>query len=315
MAKPKPRLGRGLNGILSGGKDSSGTPVAVEKAPKTPSSGPPRRPLPAAPGYQEIAVDIVDRSPYQPRRDIPREKLEDLANSIRAEGLLQPIVVRPAGKKFELIAGERRLRAFELLGLKQIPARVMEIGDASSAALTLIENLQREQLNPVEEALGFASLMKDFDLTQEETAERVGKGRATIANSLRLLHLNSEIQGFLGRGLLSTGHAKVLLGVEDPALRSLMARRIIEEGLSVRETENQIKRLRARGTPSGEGSRTPGANRGAAADSALDALRKDLEGHLRAPVQVKQTGGKGRIIIQYNGNEDLDRILQQIGLR
>ncbi|MFP4351399.1 MAG: ParB/RepB/Spo0J family partition protein [Puniceicoccaceae bacterium] len=313
MAKPKPRLGRGLNGILSGGnKASDGAPAAGESSEK-PAAPPPRRPLPSAPGYREIAVASVGRSPYQPRKEIPRDRLGDLADSIRSEGLLQPIVVRPVGEKFELIAGERRLRAFELLGLKHIPARVMEIGDASSAALTLIENLQREQLNPVEEALGFASLMKDFDLTQEETAERVGKGRATIANSLRLLQLSPEIQGYLGRGLLSTGHAKVLLGVDDPGLRALVARRIIEEGLSVRETENQVRRLRNRGK--GAAAIPGGAGAGRDTDSALDALRKDLENHLRAPVQVRQGGGKGRIVIQYNGNEDLDRILARIGLR
>jgi len=312
MAKPKPRLGRGLNGILSGGKEAETDSGAEKKtsASKTPSS-PPKRPLPHAPGYQEVQVGSVKRSPFQPRKDIPKEKLEDLARSIRSEGLLQPIVVRTVGDGFELIAGERRLRAFELLKIKSIPARVMEIGDASSAALALIENLQREQLNPVEEALGYSSLMQDFDLTQEQTAERVGKGRATIANSLRLLQLNPEIQGFLGRGLLSTGHAKVLLGVEDPTLRSLLARRIIEEGLSVRETEKQVSRLRSRGSSS-----SSTKNGGTPENStALDSLRKDLEQHLRAPVQVKQTGKKGRIVIQYNGNDDLERILQQLGLR
>jgi len=312
MAKPKPRLGRGLNGILSGGKESTDSaPPKKKAAPKSPASAPPKRPLPPARGYQEILVSQVKSSPYQPRKEIPKEKLQDLANSIRAEGLLQAIVVRPSGGNFELIAGERRLRAFELLKLKHIPARIMEIGDASSATLTLIENLQREQLNPVEEALGFASLMKDFDLTQEETAERVGKGRATIANSLRLLQLSPELQGFLGRGLLSTGHAKVLLGIEDPTLRGLMARRIIEEGLSVRETESQIKRLNQRSTTS---TSKAGPNQ-SSEDGAIQALTRDLENHLRAPVQVKQSGKKGRIVIQFNGNDDLERILQQLGLR
>jgi len=311
MAKPKPRLGRGLNGILSGGQEPSGTPAPKKNKSPAAEAAPPKRPLPPARGYQEIAVSLVKRSPFQPRKEIPAEKLTDLANSIRAEGLLQPIVVRPVGKEFQLIAGERRLRAFELLKLKHIPARIMEIGDASSASLALIENLQREQLNPVEEALGYASLMKDFDLTQEETAERVGKGRATIANALRLLQLSPEIQGFLGRGMLTTGHAKVLLGVEDPSLRGIMARRVIEEGMSVRETENQIKRLNQRTSrPAGKPSSDPSKE-----NSALDSLRKDLENHLRAPVQVKQTGKKGRIVIQFDGNDDLDRILQQLGLR
>jgi len=312
MAKPKPRLGRGLNGILSGGKEPSADPAPPKKAAKKAAeSAPPKRPLPPARGYQEIAVSLVKRSPYQPRKDIPKEKLEDLANSIRSEGLLQPIVVRPVGKEFQLIAGERRLRAFEMLKLKHIPARIMEIGDASSASLALIENLQREQLNPVEEALGYRSLMEDFDLTQEETAERVGKGRATIANALRLLQLTPEIQGFLGRGLLTTGHAKVLLAVDDAGLRAIMARRVIEEGMSVRETESQIKRLNQRGTRSaGRTSPKPGDE-----DAALDSLRKDLEKHFHAPVQVKQSGKKGRIVIQFSGNDDLDRILQQLGLR
>ena len=310
MAKPKPRLGRGLNGILSGGKETSPPPAGKKKAGSTTPSAPPKRPLPPARGYQDLPVSQVKRSPYQPRRDIPQEKLEDLANSIRAEGLLQPIVVRPVGDQFELIAGERRLRAFELLNMKQIPARVMEIGDASSAALALIENLQREQLNPVEEALGFASLMKDFDLTQEETAERVGKGRATIANSLRLLQLSPEIQGFLGRGLLTTGHAKVLLSIDDAALRSLMSRRIIEEGMSVRETENQVKRLNARSGSAARKNSTPSNE-----NAALEDLSRNLENHLRAPVQVKQSGRKGRIVIQFSGNDDLDRILQQLGMR
>lgn len=310
MANPKPRLGRGLNGILSGGKEAEAKPPPAKSA-AAPAATPPKRPLPPARGYEEIPVASVARSPYQPRKEIARENLEELAESIRAEGLLQPIVVRAAGQGYELIAGERRLRAFELLGLKKIPARIMEIGDASSATLTLIENLQREQLNPVEEALGFASLMKDFDLTQEETAERVGKGRATIANSLRLLQLGPEIQGFLGRGLLSTGHAKVLLGIEDTGLRGLMARRIVEEGLSVRETENQVKRLRSRGGSSTGGRKGAGGDE----DPAVEALRKDLEKFLRAPVHVKSSGRGGRITVDYADNDDLDRILERIGAR
>ncbi len=309
MANPKPRLGRGLNGILAGGKPKEA--ATAEKSTSQTQSRPPKRPLPPARGYEEIPVSSVKSSPYQPRREIPQERLQDLANSIRAEGLLQPIVVRPTGEGYELIAGERRLRAFELLKLTKIPARIMETGDASSAALALIENLQREELNPVEEALGYASLMKDFDLTQEDTAERVGKGRTTVANSLRLLQLSSEIQGYLGRGLLSTGHAKVLLGVEDPTLRGLMARRIIEEGLSVREAENQIRRLKNRGTPRG----THRQKSPTVVDPELDGLRKEIEQHLRAPVQVKQSGEKGKITVEFNGNEDLDRILGLIGLR
>src|SRR5204863_6559457 len=139
--------------------------------------------------------------------------------SIRAEGLLQPIVVRPVGDKFQLIAGERRWRAFQQLKIKSIPARVMTSSDASSASLAMIENLQREGLNPIEEAHGYASLIRDFDLTQESAAERVGKGRATVANSLRLLSLDPDLQGYVAKNLLSVGHAKVLLGIDDAAHR------------------------------------------------------------------------------------------------
>src|SRR6185436_5862105 len=145
-----------------------------------------------APGYQEISVHLIEPSPYQARREIPAEQLGELAESIRAEGLLQPIVVRKQGDKFQLIAGDRRWRAFQLLKFKAIPARIVEASNASSAALGLIENLQREGLNPIEEAHGYASLIRDFDLTQETAAERVGKGRASVANSLRLLSLDSD---------------------------------------------------------------------------------------------------------------------------
>ena len=171
------------------------------------------------PGFQEIPVHLVEPSPYQPRKDMDAGQLNELAESIRAEGLLQPVVVRQVGEKFQLIAGERRWRAFQQLKIKTIPARILEASDASSATLTLIENLQREGLNPIDEAYGYASLIRDFDLTQEQASERVGRGRATVANSLRLLSLDAEIQGYLAKGLLSVGHAKVLLGVEDPARR------------------------------------------------------------------------------------------------
>ena len=158
--------------------------------------------------------------------------------------MIQPIVVRPKGDGFELIAGERRLQAFKSLKRSKIPARVMEVSDASSAALALIENIQRENLNPIDEAAAYASLIRDFGLTQEATAKQVGKSRAAVANALRLLTLSSEIQGFLGRRLLSTGHAKVLLGVEEAAQRSLLARRVIETGMSVREAEQEVRRLK-----------------------------------------------------------------------
>ena len=203
-AAPNSRLGRGLGGLIA-----SAAPAApkLEAAPGA---------APSAPGYQEIAVHLVEPSPYQARREIPAEQLGELAESIRSEGLLQPIVVRKAGERYQLIAGERRWRAFQHLKLKAIPARIVEASNASAAALGLIENLQREGLNPIEEAHGYASLIRDFDLTQEIAADRVGKARATVANTLRLLALDAEIQGFIAKGLLSVGHAKVRSGSPTP---------------------------------------------------------------------------------------------------
>jgi len=266
-------------------------------------------------GFLELAVNTIVPSPYQARKDIVPEQLQELAESIRAEGLLQPVVVRKVSDgKFQLIAGERRWRAFQLLKIKTIPARLVAAGDASAAALGLIENLQREGLNPLEEAYGYASLIRDFDLTQEAAAERVGKPRASVANTLRLLSLDAELQGYLAKNLLSVGHAKVLLGVEDAAQRALLARRVLEGGLSVRATEALVqakKNLAA--------APAPGASRSVrrlnAADSvAIAGIEKRLTSHLGARVALQHAGKKGRIVIPYAGNDDLQRILEKLGI-
>lgn len=268
--------------------------------------------MPNAQGYCEIELKKIVANPYQPRREIHSAQVEELAKSIQSEGLLQPVVVRAKEGKFELIAGERRLHAFRYLKLKTIPARIIEASDASSATLALIENLQRENLNPIDEALGYASLVRDFDLTQEAAAERVGKGRATVANALRLLTLGSEIQGFLSRRLISTGHAKVLLSLESAEHRKLLARRIIETGMSVREAEAQVRRLKE-----GSGSSfKKGKNKAPEAEqTAIRDLEKRMGEHFNTRVALKHTPKKGRITIEYFGNDDLDRILEKLGLQ
>ena len=266
-----------------------------------------------APGYLEIAVHLIEPSPYQARREITPEQLSELAESIRSEGLLQPIVVRKQGEKFQLIAGERRWRAFQLLKIKSIPARIVEASNASSAALGLIENLQREGLNPIEEAHGYASLIRDFDLTQETAAERVGKGRATVANALRLLSLDGELQGFVAKNLLSVGHAKVLLGIEDAAQRGLLARRVIEEGLSVRATEKLTQTAKtAPGSPAGVAPRKSNLSPKDAAT--VTGIERKLTSHLGARVAVLHSPKKGRIVIEYRGNDDLQRLLEKLGV-
>ncbi len=314
-AAPKSRLGRGLGGLIAAAKPAAPAPAPAAAAAPSPAASAPAAPA-GAPGYLEIAVHLIEPSPYQARREIAPEHLNELAESIRSEGLLQPIVVRKTGEKYQLIAGERRWRAFQLLKIKAIPARVVEASNASSAALGLIENLQREGLNPIEEAHGYASLIRDFDLTQESAAERVGKGRATVANSLRLLSLDGELQGYLGKNLLSVGHAKVLLGIENPAQRLMVARRVIEEGLSVRATEKVALTAKA----ASPGAAPAGAERVAKSGlSSKDAatvagIEKKLTSHLGARVAVLHSPKKGRIVIEYRGNDDLQRVLEKLGI-
>jgi ParB family chromosome partitioning protein len=298
MAPPqKSRLGRGLGGLISAAKPAPAPAAAAAIH------------VPVA-GYTEIQVHLVEPSPYQARREIAQEQLAELAESIRSEGLLQPVVVRKQGDRFQLIAGERRWRAFQLLKIRTIPARIVEASDASAASIGLIENLQREGLNPIEEALGFASLVRDFDLTQETAAERVGKSRASVANALRLLALDAEIQGFIAKSLLSVGHAKVLLGIEDTARRTVLARRVIEEGLSVRLTEKLGQAGKAAG-PSKPSRHRALAVRDAAA---VESIQKRLTSHLGARVAVIHTPKKGRIVIEYRGNDDLQRLLEKLGV-
>jgi ParB family chromosome partitioning protein len=327
MAPPKSRLGRGLGALISGGLKAEPSKEKQEKKPartgarktgttgrkKAPKPAPPENeaPAPDALGYEEIPVAGIDPNPFQPRREFSPEQLTELAESIRSEGLLQPIVVRKTGDRFQLIVGERRWRAFQLIGQRIIPARVIEAGDFSSASMALIENLQRENLNPIEEASGYASLVRDFDLTQEKVAERVGKGRATVANSLRLLQLDAEIQGYLAKELLSAGHAKVMLGLETEEEQLLVARRVIELGLSVRETERLIQASnKNRGGLGGGGRKIPAAEQAAITD-----IERRLGSHLNTRVTLKHAPKKGRIQIEYQGNDDLQRILEKVGLR
>jgi len=314
----KSRLGRGLGGIIAGGgakPASNAEPEKAAPAPASPTKAAKKAPKPAAAvagPYREIPVTGIEPNPYQPRREIDAEHIDELAASIASEGLLQPIVVRSRKDgKFELIAGERRWRAHQKLGLKEISARVMEASDASSAVISLIENLQREGLNPIEEALGYASLMKDFDLTQEAVSERIGRPRASIANTLRLLALDREIQGYLAKGMLSAGHAKVLLGVEDPSQRLVLARRIIEGGMSVREAERQVRRIKNESSLRGGDSRSSDE----ASDTVVRDLEKQIASRLNTKVQLKHTAKKGRLIIEYYGNDDLQRILERTGLQ
>lgn len=267
-------------------------------------------PAPAPKLTEEVPLTAVVPNPHQPRKSFDETALKELADSIRSEGLLQPIVVRKVGDKFELIAGERRWRACQLLKLRTIPVRVVQASETSSAVLSLIENLQREDLNPIEESMGYAALIKDFGLTQEQVAERVGRNRASVANMLRLLQLPSEIRGFLAKGHISTGHAKVLLGLDSQETQIILARQVIEQGWSVRETERQIERAKqSRDTT--PGTRPPVS---AAEQTAISDLQNRLASSLGTPVSLKHAPRRGKIIIEYFGNDDLQRIIDRMGL-
>ncbi len=311
MATEKKRLGRGLGGLIRGGiadtkeaDDPGGaTSNGVEAQPFGPESDSMK-----GESLFEIEVESVEANPYQPRGTMDEEGISELAESIRSEGLLQPIVVRRVGEKYQIIAGERRYRACRELKLKTVSARVIEASDSSSAVMSMIENLQREGLNSIEEALGYASLIRDFDLTQEAVAERVGKGRATVANALRMLQLEKEIQGYLRSNLLTVGHAKVILQIDDSNQRILISRQILEGGMSVRELERVVRRHR-----DGRNARAP-LTRPKEESTALKDLEKRLAAHLNTPVHIRHSHRKGRIVIEYFGNEDLQRILESLAI-
>jgi ParB family chromosome partitioning protein len=319
MAQPqKSRLGRGLGALLAEGAPAAKAP-ALAPAEQPNASTQESRSVPAgarlaANGDLELPVNLIEPNPNQPRKEFDPERLRELADSIRSEGLLQPVLVRPHKGKYQLIAGERRWRAFQLLQLKYIPARISQAESAAAATAALIENLQRENLNPIEEAAGFASLMEDFDLKQDEVAERVGKARASVANALRLLSLPKDVQGYLTRGMLSVGHAKLLLTPElTDADRTLAARRMIEEGLSVRASEKLVQSLRKPGSKPAvvKGRQNqPEMERIAIAD-----IERRIGTHLQTRVALKHRPRRGSIVIEYLGNHDLQRILEKLGIQ
>ena len=253
---------------------------------------------------KELAVDLIQRGKYQPRRDMDPESLQELADSIKAQGVMQPIVVRPiSDSKYEIIAGERRWRATQLAGLDKIPALIREVPDNAAIAMSLIENIQREDLNPIEEAAAMMRLQQEFELTQQEVANAVGKSRSTVANLLRLMALPDEVRRLVEHGDLEMGHARALLALEGsqqaPAARSVVAR-----GLSVRQTEALVRQQLGRK----EKPARPGA-----LDPNIRHLQDDLSQRLGTRVEIKHgTGGKGKLVLAYNSLDELDGILSHI---
>ncbi|WP_108446433.1 ParB/RepB/Spo0J family partition protein [Halomonas denitrificans] len=300
----KRALGRGLDALIGANarrRESLDLPeveIGEDAEPAAPRAAEPDERL------ERLPLGQLSRGKYQPRRDIQPEALEELADSIRAQGVMQPIVVRPVGEaRYEIIAGERRWRAAQLAELDVIPAVIREVTDEVALALALIENIQREDLNPVEEAMALKRLLEEFSLTQQQTADAVGRSRAQVANLLRLLTLDPEVQTLLERGDLDMGHARALLALSGARQRKA-AHEVVNKDLTVRATEALVKRL-ANGEPARPSPEAPSAD--------VAGLETRLAEVLGAPVKIQHgRGGKGRVTIRYASLDELDGILEHI---
>jgi len=305
----KTGLGRGL-GALMGEKKStpkSATPAAEETG-KQPTSIMPDGEVQR---LERVAINTIQPCASQPRKDFDHNALEELAVSITSNGIIQPLVVRPVdGGKYELIAGERRWRAAQIAGLDTVLVIVREATDAVALEMALVENLQREDLNPIEEALGYSLLIDAFQMTQESTAQRVGKSRAAVANSLRLLKLPEEVQAQMRQGQLGVGHAKVILGLNDAKHQTLAAERVINKNLSVRETENLISSLQKDGSPKEK--KKDGKN--TVREVHVTSLENRLKETLGTKVSLTYRDGKGSLNIRYYSDDDLEHILKLLGV-
>jgi len=287
-------LGRGLDALLGASQPAADT--HVEQPPAVVAGAP----------ITSLAVDLIQRGRYQPRRNFDEDKLRELADSINAQGMVQPIVVRPLGdKRYEIIAGERRWRAAQMAGLADVPVVIREVDDQSAMAMALIENIQRDDLNPLEEATALHRLLNEFELTHQQVAQAVGKSRTTVTNLIRLLDLNPEVKELLERGDIEMGHARALLALQDKT-QTEAAIQVAAKGLSVRETEALVRRL---GRPGPERPARPAEEQ----DPDVRRLLADLTDRLGARVALQQgTGGKGRLVISYNTLEELEGILDHI---
>jgi ParB family chromosome partitioning protein len=291
MAAKKRGLGeRGLGALLAGSR------VNMDRTGADPAEG----------ELRELPIDMIQRGRYQPRRDMDQESLQELAESIRQQGVMQPVVVRPVGDgQYELIAGERRWRATQLAGLDRIPALIRDVPDAAAIAMALIENIQRENLNPIEEAFALHRLQEEFGLTQAQVAEAVGKSRTTITNLLRLVNLCQEVRVMLEHGDLEMGHGRAMLTLA-PEQQVQVARQIVAKALSVRQTEALVRRLQQE---------NPGkaANRDRAPDPNIRRLQDDLSERLGASVAISHSArGRGKVVIEYSSLDELDGILGHI---
>lgn len=303
---PRNALGRGLSALIR--EPESDLPQAPVRPEAVTPSGAAAAPAlaPAKPpneGLLQVDIDLIDPSRYQPRTRFREQALEELAQSIRASGIVQPLVVRRANNRYELIAGERRWRAAQRAQLQKVPIVIRDVPDEVAVEMTLVENLQREDLNPIEQAAAFQRLSEEFHLTQEQVAERTGKDRATIANAVRLLKLEEFIQNLLEEGLLTAGHGRALLGISDAQARLDLAKRAAKGGMTVR----QIERLASR-SPRQAAAPTPQG-----ADPNTRAAIEELQQRFGTRVLVQQRpNGAGHLIFEYYNASDLTRLYDQL---
>lgn len=303
MAVKRKGLGKGLDALLGAGvslPSQAPTATAPDVTPQEQSSDG---------KLMELPVEFMQRGKYQPRRDMHPEALEELAESIKAQGVMQPIIVRPIGandsgeQRYEIIAGERRWRATQLAGIDKIPAVVREVGDEAAIAMALIENIQREDLNPIEEAVALKRLQDEFELTQAEVAQAVGKSRSTVTNLLRLMLLTDDVKKLLEHGDLEMGHARALLTLEAGDQRDI-AGQVVAKGLSVRQTEAAVRRLQQELTKAVPKEQI---------DPDVKKLEEGLAEHIGVPVQVQHGAkGKGRLVLKYSSLDELDGILNHL---
>jgi len=303
----KPALGRGLSALLSGSPAIT-TPVSAAAVPVAAAASLPD----SHDRVRRVPLDKIRPSALQPRKNFSDDALKELADSIREQGVVQPLIVRERGGFFELIAGERRWRASQLLKLAEIPVIVREADDRAVLELALIENLQRENLNAIEEALGYSQLAEQFQLTQEEIALKVGKSRAAVANATRLLKLPLSVQGFVREGRLSVGHAKVILGLPLEQDQQHAAERVIKDGLNVRQTEGLIAKLQSHATKiSSETAKTPTI---VPVDSNIARLEEKMREKFGTKVHLKYAQGKGTVEISFFSDDELQRVLEILNI-
>ena len=291
----KQRLGTNLNALLGGANLSASLSDELAEPTQHSQDG----------ELKDLPVEFVVRGKYQPRRDMHPDALEELAESIKAQGIMQPIVVRPVSEnRYEIIAGERRWRAAQLAGLADVPALIREVPDEAAVAMALIENIQREDLNPIEEAIALSRLQQEFELTQQEVAQSVGKSRTAVTNLLRLMSLNAEVKKMLEYGDLEMGHARALLSLSDMEQLEA-AKTVAAKGLSVRQTESLVRRMLQE--------KEKGTKKQKRIDPNIKALEDELSEKIGANVAIQcNAKGKGKLVISYNTLDELDGVLEHI---